>query len=134
MYESFGDKDGIVVALSENKCGKDDVYDVELYVEYVHQPENPYPAHSQRHEGDECYLYASERKQQKHKHDEPAYIEYLVEVVGERQYHSFHKGAIVENVYIVRIKRLCHSLLVVSAVNGGEYHRASVVDIDIIFG
>ena len=37
----FGDEDGVVVALSEDECGEDDVYDIELHAAQTHHAENP---------------------------------------------------------------------------------------------
>ena len=54
-------EDGVVVALTEDEGGEDDVDDVELDAQQRHDAQNPYPADSHRDEGYDGQLDASER-------------------------------------------------------------------------
>ena len=53
-------KDGIVISLTEDKRGKDDINDIELDAEYSHESENPHPTDGHRHEGYYCQFYPTE--------------------------------------------------------------------------
>ena len=46
---ALGHKDGIVISLTEDKRGKDDINDIELDAEYSHESEDPHPTDSHRH-------------------------------------------------------------------------------------
>ena len=66
---AFGHKDGIVIALSEDKRCKDDIHDIELNAKYSHESENPHPTDSHRHEGDYRQSYLTEGEPQEEEHD-----------------------------------------------------------------
>ena len=60
--ETVGDEDGVVVALSEDKGGQNDVDDVELHVEQTHDAQNPYPSQCHRQECQQCQFQSAERQ------------------------------------------------------------------------
>ena len=61
VNESLGDKNAVVIALSENECGENHVDEVEFDVEQVHRTQNPQPRHGHGKEGDEGMFELSER-------------------------------------------------------------------------
>ena len=80
---AFGHKDCIVVSLTENKSCKDDVHDIELYAEDSHEPENPHPTDSHRHEGYYSQFYLTEREPQEKEHDKRTCPADIVKVVRQ---------------------------------------------------
>ena len=57
---AFRHENGVVVALAEDECGKDDVDDVELDAQNGHNAQNPYPADCHRYEGNDGKFNATE--------------------------------------------------------------------------
>ena len=51
VLATFGDEDGVVVALSEDEGGENDVYHIELDAQQGHNAQYPHPAYSHREEG-----------------------------------------------------------------------------------
>ena len=60
--QALGDEDGIVVALTKDKSSQDDVDNVELHAQQLHQPQYPYPADSQWQERHQSQLDAAKRQ------------------------------------------------------------------------
>ena len=80
---TLGHKYGIVVTLSEDKRGKDNINDIELYAEYSHKTENPHPTDSHRHEGYYSQFYLTEREPQEEEHDKRTRPADIVKVVRQ---------------------------------------------------
>ena len=51
ILASLCHKDGVVVALSEDEGGENDVHHIELNIQQCHHAEDPYPADCHREEG-----------------------------------------------------------------------------------
>ena len=83
VHQSLGDEDGVVVALSEDKCGQDDVDDVELQAEQVHAAQYPHPSDGQRQERNDAQLEAAEAQPQEGKDDKGADEAYVVERIRQ---------------------------------------------------
>ena len=79
----FSDEDGIVIALAEDECSQDNVDDIELHPQHLHDAQYPYPAHSQRQESHQAHLDASQRQPQEDKDHEAADEADIVERVGQ---------------------------------------------------
>ena len=60
--QSFGYKDGVVVTLSEDKGGQDDIDDIELDAQQLHQSQYPNPAYGQRQERQQGQLNGAKRE------------------------------------------------------------------------
>ena len=60
VEQSFHNKNGVVVSLSEDKRGEDDIDDIELQTETLHQRQYPDPTESHRHKRDEHQPYIAE--------------------------------------------------------------------------
>ena len=81
--QSVGDKDGIVVALTEDECRQNHIDDVELHVAERHDTQDPYPAYGHRQECQQTQFQAPERQPQEDEYDESAGKTDIVEVVGK---------------------------------------------------
>ena len=49
--ESVSNKYGVIVALSKDKRGENDIDDIELHIEEIHDTQDPEPSHSHREKG-----------------------------------------------------------------------------------
>ena len=83
----FGHEDGIIVALSENERGENDIDDIKLDAAESHDTENPQPADSHRQEGQHGQGESAERELKEEEHDASAGPADIVEVVGELTQH-----------------------------------------------
>ena len=83
ILAAFGDEDGVVVALTEDEGGQDDVDHIELYVQKRHEAQDPQPADGHGEEGDEGQLDVAERGPEEEENDEAAGPSDIVEVVGK---------------------------------------------------
>ena len=83
IYTAFGHKDGIVISLTKDERGKDDIHDIELDAEYSHKTENPHPTDSHRHEGYYSQFYLTEREPQEEEHDKRTCPADIVKVVRQ---------------------------------------------------
>lgn len=59
---SFGDENSIVVALSEDESGENDIDNIEGYASEGHDTQNPSPRECHRQEGDEGYKETAKGK------------------------------------------------------------------------
>ncbi len=82
-HESFGDEYRVVVSLSEDECGEDDVDDVEFYREYAHESQNPQPADGERKECEDGEFEAAEGNPEEYEDYEPADKADVVELFRE---------------------------------------------------
>ena len=80
---SLGHEDCIVIALTKNESGKDDVDDIEFNAEQGHDAKNPHPTDSHREEGYDGEFDATEREPEEEEYDERTCPTYVVEVVGK---------------------------------------------------
>ena len=78
---TLGHEDGIVVALSEDKCSQYHIDDIELYVEQPHQSEYPHPADGHWQEREHRQLQTAEREPQEEEHDAAASPSDIVEII-----------------------------------------------------
>ena len=80
---SLGHEDGIVITLSEDESGQDDVYDIKLDTQKSHQSQNPNPADGHRKEGEHRQFDTAQGEPEEEEHDKSAGPANIVEVVGE---------------------------------------------------
>ena len=87
---------GIVVSLTEDEGGQDDVDDVELQAEQAHRPEDPDPAHRERQESGDTHRQAQGQAQEE-KDDDAAQeadpVEILRQHPRQRAGHVVHREA-----------------------------------------
>ena len=81
--QALGDKDGIVVTLTEYECGQDNAHNVELDAQHIHYAQYPYPAHCQRQERNQGQFQIPERYPKEGKDNESAQEKHHVEVIRE---------------------------------------------------
>ena len=81
-------KDGVVIALAENKRGEDHVNDVEVDVQQPHDTKNPDPAHRHWQERQSRQLNVAHGKPQEEKHNETAGPPYIIEGIVEIDCHD----------------------------------------------
>ena len=71
-HQALGDENGIVISLAEDESGQNDIDDVELEAQQLHEPQYPHPTHSQRQEGHQAHLHTAQRQPQEGKDHEAA--------------------------------------------------------------
>ena len=98
ILAALGDEDGVVVALSEDEGGEDDVDDVELDAQQRHDAQYPQPAHRHGEEGEQCQFDAAEGEPEEEEDDGGAGEADVVEVVGKGACQCAVHAADVEGV------------------------------------
>ena len=83
IEQAFDDEDGIVISLAEDKGSEDDIDDIKLDAEKVHDSEYPNPTKRHRNEGNERQDYIAERKPEEDKDDERATEADIIEILRE---------------------------------------------------
>ena len=80
---ALGHEDGVVVALTKDEGGQDDVDQIELDAQQGHDAQDPYPTDSHGQEGEQGQLYVAEREPEEEEDDEGTGPTHIVEVVCE---------------------------------------------------
>ena len=78
--QAVGDKDRVVVALSEDEGGQDDVDDIELHAQHAHDAQDPDPSQGHGEEGQQTQLQPSEGDPKEEEDNESAGETDIVEV------------------------------------------------------
>ena len=81
VYQAFGYKDAVIVALTENKGSQNDVDQIKPHIQQVHGTQNPEPRHGHRQESDKRVLKFFKRNPQKNKHNDTANPPDIIEVL-----------------------------------------------------
>ena len=84
VEQALCDENRVVIALTENEGGQNDVHDVELDASQMHDAQNPSPAHRQGQKGQQRQFQAPKREAEEEEHDDAAHIKDVVEVVRQR--------------------------------------------------
>ena len=107
IYATFGDEDCIVVSLSEDESGENDIYYIELDAQQSHDSKYPYPAYCHRDKGNDCQLQLAERVPQKEEYYCRTNYAYIVKIRGEAICNTA-----IESPYVKRLGQatlhLCH--------------------------
>ena len=110
VEESVGDEYCIVIALTEDKGGKDDINDVELHAEEIHQSQYPQPAHGHWQERQKAKLQSAEGQPEEQEYYESAGETDVVEVVRKRLGYSAVHSHEVEGIDFLFSRAVKHSL------------------------
>ena len=83
MGTPFCHEDGIVVALTEDEGGKDDIHYVEFYAKESHESQYPYPTDRHRQERNYGKFDTSEREPKEYEYYSRTCYSYIVKIIGE---------------------------------------------------
>ena len=83
VQASLGDKDGIVVALTEDERCQYHIHQIELYAQYCHDAQNPYPADGHGQECQQSQFEVPEREPQEQEDDESTGPSHIVEIIRQ---------------------------------------------------
>ena len=100
IEQAFDDEDGIVVSLAEDEGSEDDIDDVKLDSEELHERQYPDPAERHRNEGYERQGNLAKRKPEEDEDDERATEADVIEVLRE----AFGEVVEVEGIRDLRIR------------------------------
>ena len=94
IKSSLCHKDGIVVALSENKGAQDDIDNIKLDAQQGHDTQDPQPTDGHGEERQQRQRQTAERGPQEEKHDAGTSPADVVEIVGEMTGDGGEEGGI----------------------------------------
>ena len=82
VNEAFDDEDCIVVTLTEDKRGKDDIDDIELNTKQLHERDNPNPTEGHGNKSDQRQPEIAETEHQEQEHNQAAAQTDIIEVIA----------------------------------------------------
>jgi hypothetical protein len=83
MGTSFCHKDGIIITLTKDEGGKDDIHYIEFYAKENHESQYPYPTDRHRQERNYGKFDTSEREPKEYEYYSGTCYSYIVKIIGE---------------------------------------------------
>ena len=82
VNKAFDNENGVIVTLAEDESGEDDVNDIELNTNELHDGDNPNPAECHRNEGNEREPETAEAEDEENEDNQAAAKADIIEVIA----------------------------------------------------